>query len=837
MKLAFPQTAVVIIVAHGLATFAASSVTTYQAKVTLPTYEHSARETQPPLFASSSVAGMYPFTTFLMPYKNGPAPKTYQAIFIENEYLKLTYIPEFGGRFYSIYDKLRKREMLYRNDVVKPAPYNPRNSWPQSGMELTGPHDLHMLTIYAEPYWANKIVRHENGAISLVLGETDPVYGMNVSFSATLYPGVAAVEISISCYNGNDSRKPQMFWVNTAIAATPKLRFIYPMSRTVGHTTADIADWPIYNGIDYSVDRNNSHMLGVFGIDIYDNFQGAYQFDRDYGIFRFADRRVVQGMKLWTFGYGEGSKTFERGYTDNAGPYVELQSGRHVWDGHYEWVAPHSTENWSEWWIPVAGTGGLTTLTRDAALNLETDRDGSSFTVTIAPTRRISGAELKVFTHAGDLLKTAVDLDPAKPFRKQLTATDLSQLTVVLTGPNGESLLHYMKPDSPPGRTEYTPFTRPLEKPKKSVEKMSAEELVLAAEFRLKELDERGAISLLQSAVKQDPGYSRANTLWCTVDFEDAHYDDAIHHCSAAIERDPYADTAYYYLALSQFKLGRVDEAERNLYFIWPESVHYGKREYQLGLLDLRRNHRQAAITHLQNALLANGKDLWARLTLAVIYREDKNPEAAQQVAMVQELDPTNRIASAECWLRQPQSQSAEFQRLLGGQTQEALQTAAFYQRLGRWKDAETILSFLERENQDPWGTTPEFFLHACVLPEAVGRNAKCRRNTGESPFGGWSCRSFSLPGRKLARAGRSRGVGWQRWNGSFRSCLPALFQGSQQGSDSAMALGLGRECKRLFVSPGARLSIGGAGISGGRSRRRTGTRHSAKSCACRHTQ
>ena len=236
-------------------------------------------------------------------------------------------------------------------------------------MELTGPHDLHMLTLHGEPYWANQVVNREDGSISLVLGELDPVYGMNVTLSATLHPGIAALEIGVFCYNGRDGRKPQMFWVNTAINATPKTRFIYPMSRTVGHTTADIANWPIYNGVDYSIDHNNKHMLGVFGIDSYDNFQGAYQFDRNYGIFRFADRRIVQGMKLWTFGYGAGSKSHEEGYTDKAGPYVELQSGRHVWDGHYEWVAPHKVESWSEWWIPVSQTGGLTTLTRDVALN------------------------------------------------------------------------------------------------------------------------------------------------------------------------------------------------------------------------------------------------------------------------------------------------------------------------------------------------------------------------------------------------------------------------------------------------------------------------------------
>ena len=288
----------------------AGPVKTYEGTLTIPTYEHTGRETEPPLFANSTVTGLYPFTTYIMPFKaGGPKPRTYRAIFVENEYLKLTYLPELGGRFFSLYDKLRGREVFYRNDVIKPAPYNPRQSWPQSGIELTGPHDLHMLTLYGEPFWSNRIVRREDGSISLVLGELDPVYQMKVNLTATLHPGIAAMEITVFCYNTRDGRMPQMFWMNAALPAIPKTRFLYPMTRTVGHTTAEIADWPLYNGIDYSWDRNNKHMLGVFGIDIYDNFQGAYQFDHDYGVFRYADRRIVQGMKMWTFGYGEGAKS------------------------------------------------------------------------------------------------------------------------------------------------------------------------------------------------------------------------------------------------------------------------------------------------------------------------------------------------------------------------------------------------------------------------------------------------------------------------------------------------------------------------------------------------
>jgi tetratricopeptide (TPR) repeat protein len=714
------------------------AVKSYEGTITVPTYEHSGRELEPPLFASSTVTGMYPFTTYLMPFKaGGPKPKTYAAVFLENEYLKLTYIPEHGGHIFSLYDKLRQREVFYRNDVIKPAPYNPRNSWPQSGLELTGPHDLHTLTLNGEPFWANRVVRNEDGSVSLVLGETDPVYGMEVNLIATLHPGVAALELGVRCYNPRPAQMPQMLWINTAINATPKTRFIYPMTRTVGHTTADIADWPLYNGLDYSWDRNNTHMLGVFGIDNYDNFQGAYQFDRDYGIFRYGDRRVVQGMKLWTFGYGESSKEYERGYTDNAGPYVELQSGRYVWDGHYEWVAPHQTESWNEWWVPVAGTGGLTTLTRDVALNLEVpksaDEKGS---LVLAVTRPLPGAVVLVTAGSGELLRTKADLDPAQPFKAAFPLRrDESGISVTVTGGDGAKLLEYHRPDADPGRKEYTPFTRPLERPRKSVDEMSAEELAVAAEYRMKELDGAGATTLLEKALALDAGYSRAHLMLGIQDYKNAHFERAVAQLEKALERDPYSYASYYYLAMSQLALGEEAKAERNLYFLVPESGFFDEREYNLGRLALLRKDLEGAASHLERALSANSTDLLARLTLALVYRErgDKT-NALRELAAAERLQPASRVVQAERYfLDTNPAAKAELLRLLGRQSQEALSTSLFYRDLLRWGDAARLLRLVEASNADPFGTPAEFYYSLAYCQRRAGDAGAATASLGKA--------------------------------------------------------------------------------------------------------
>ncbi len=692
---------------------AAQPVRVSEGAITVPTYDHPRRDLQPPLFEGHSNGGMYPFTTYLPGFRDGdPKPQTYKTVELENEYLKLTYVPEFGGRIFSVYDKVAHREVFYRNDVIKPSHYNPRDSWQQSGMELTGPHDLHMLTLHGEPFWSNRVIRQSDGSASLYIGESDPVYHMKVNLIATLHPGVAAIDMAVFCYNSRDGRMPQMFWISSALPGTPKTEFIYPMTRTIGHTTAEIADWPVFNGVDYRWDRNNKNMLGVFGIDIYDDFQGAYQHDTDYGVFRYADRRVVQGMKMWTFGYGRSSKIYERGYTDKAGPYVEVQSGRMVWDGHYEWVDPHKFETWSERWVPVSGIGGLSTIRADVALNLKLE-DGA-VKIGLSACRPLPGAKISVRSTSGPILDTAADLAPGKPFNQSVaTATaGLKKVIVIVTDNAGHQLLNYTRPDSNPGRTEYTPFTRPLEQPAKSPDQMSIEELVLNAEFKLKELKDGPATELLDKALSIDPGYSRAHLLLGIHAFNAFDYPKAIQHLEKAIERDPYLDEAYYYLSVAQMKTGQFAKAERNLYYIWPGSAYYSDREYNLGRIAYENHNVDAARTHLEKAIAVNGYHLTARAMLALVARQQNRKDAAlAQLAELEKLDPTSTLVQSEKWLLTgaPDAQ-AELIHLLGGQSQEALGATTFYRRLHRYGDAAKILKLVEAHNHDPFGTSSEFY-------------------------------------------------------------------------------------------------------------------------------
>jgi hypothetical protein len=99
----------------------AAGVTMREGQVTIPTYPYA------------NFVGEARSEAFNMPYPvldrgayeaSGPAPSdaTYRTFVVENEYLKLTFLPDVGGRLYSVVYKPTGHRVTYRNPVLKPSP-------------------------------------------------------------------------------------------------------------------------------------------------------------------------------------------------------------------------------------------------------------------------------------------------------------------------------------------------------------------------------------------------------------------------------------------------------------------------------------------------------------------------------------------------------------------------------------------------------------------------------------------------------------------------------------------------------------------------------------------
>lgn len=99
-------------------------VKAWRERVTIPTYEVGKPEKNPIFLekrvyqGSSGVVYPYPVIETMSDEK---VDKDYQAIWLENEYIKVMVLPELGGRVQMAYDKMAKRHFVYYNHVIKPA--------------------------------------------------------------------------------------------------------------------------------------------------------------------------------------------------------------------------------------------------------------------------------------------------------------------------------------------------------------------------------------------------------------------------------------------------------------------------------------------------------------------------------------------------------------------------------------------------------------------------------------------------------------------------------------------------------------------------------------------
>src|SRR5215472_13310406 len=84
---------------------AAAQVKVWQGTLTLPTYEEGSPDPNPPFDTYATIQFSYPYTL----RKNLTGQKdehTWRAVFLENEYLKCSILPDIGGHVYTCTAKI-----------------------------------------------------------------------------------------------------------------------------------------------------------------------------------------------------------------------------------------------------------------------------------------------------------------------------------------------------------------------------------------------------------------------------------------------------------------------------------------------------------------------------------------------------------------------------------------------------------------------------------------------------------------------------------------------------------------------------------------------------------
>jgi hypothetical protein len=387
-----------------------------------------------------------------------PHPRSFNAVVLENAYLKLTFLPELGGRLYQCVFKPTGQAIFYQNDVLKPSYWGPlsrqENWWlAAGGMEWALPVQEHGYE-WGLP-WTYKVESQSTGT-SIILRDSVADDRLRVGVRVTLPTNRAYFVVQPNLINPTAQPIALQFWLNALLtlgshSASPNTEFIYPTEWMIVHSTGDsalpgerqIISWPMTDGRDLSRYGNWRNWLGVFVPEVREDYVGAYNHDTGLGVVRIFPHQVARGVKLFGFGAAFAARSE---YADDDSEYFEMWGGpcRTFWSEDDVTISAGESLNWSEVWLPFRDIGGLDTANSDVVVS--TDLQAGRVRVGIAASSAQRGL-LEMQWNGQAFHQEAVQLDPQKAIMLLLPlpsgASLPGQLTLRLTDAGGKTLLQY----------------------------------------------------------------------------------------------------------------------------------------------------------------------------------------------------------------------------------------------------------------------------------------------------------------------------------------------------------------------------------------------------------
>ncbi len=265
-------------------------------------------------------------------YGRDKKDRLFKAVILENDHLKAVFLPELGGRLWSLWDKDGNRELLYRNPVFQPGNLALRNAWFSGGVEfnvsIKGHHPMTCSSMFA------RHITMADGTPGLRMYEYERIRGVAYGLDAWLPEDSRVLLIRPRIENTTDHEVWTYWWSNIAVPYTDGMRIIVPAEKTFtnfaveDHYYLDFADVPVLGGVDISHPRNVKIARDYFFYipDRKPKWVAAVD-ETGSGLVQCSTREL-KGRKLFVWGNSPGGDNWKQFLSEegNAG-YVEIQAG------------------------------------------------------------------------------------------------------------------------------------------------------------------------------------------------------------------------------------------------------------------------------------------------------------------------------------------------------------------------------------------------------------------------------------------------------------------------------------------------------------------------------
>ncbi len=284
-------------------------------------------------------------------YNRDLKKRTFRAAILENEKLRAVFLPELGGRMWSLYHKEKKKELLFTNGVFQPGNLGIRNAWFSGGVEWNvGIKGHNPLT--CDPLFAAES-KNASGESILTMYEYERLRGLVYAIHAYLPTGSDKLYIKTTVENTSDTEKYMYWWSN--IATEEKgMRVLAPADEMFLCEYGDNAYFidkcpaPFYEGEDLSYPERSKRANDFFYIVPDEAKKWIAVVDSEGEGLLQVSTPEMKGRKVFFWGQGRGGRNWNRFLQRDDRTYIEIQAGLLRTQMEHMPMPPKTMWTWTE---------------------------------------------------------------------------------------------------------------------------------------------------------------------------------------------------------------------------------------------------------------------------------------------------------------------------------------------------------------------------------------------------------------------------------------------------------------------------------------------------------
>ncbi len=643
-------------------------VKAWKERVVIPTYEVGEPEKNPIFLenrvyqGSSGVVYPYPVIEKISDMKTD---HEWDAIYLENEYIKVMILPELGGRIQMAYDKVRRRHFVYYNHVIKPALVGLAGPWISGGIEFNWPQH-HRPSTYMPV--DSKIEENKDGSVTVWVNETERMFHQRGMAGFTLRPGCAYLEIKGRVYNGTDLPQTFLWWANPAVAVNDHYRSVFPpdINAVFDHGKRAVSSFPIATGtyykMDYSAGVDIANYRNIFvptsymAVNSKYDFEGGYEEDTRAGMLHLASHHVSPGKKQWTWGNGDFGRAWDRCLTDDDGPYIELMAGVFTENQpDFTWLMPYEEKAFTQYFLPYRELGMVKNATKDLLINMEEAEEGKVKLMAFATNRQQLRIELK--TREGEVIfSRSLELTPEEVWEETVEVGEAVFADLSVRFIKGGRVVMEWTPEP----DEIRAIPDAAEAALLPGEIKTVEQLYLTG-LHLEQYRHAtySPVDYYEEGLRRDPDDVNCNNAMGKWYIRKGRFEKALPYLERAVKiltkrnPNPYDGEPIYNLGVALKYLGIFDEAYARFYKATWNGAWQDAGYYACAQLSTRRGDYEEALYEIERSLLRNWHNSKARALKGALLlrmakesqgkvREEREAEARRWCEESLRIDPFN---------------------------------------------------------------------------------------------------------------------------------------------------------------------------------------------------